>query len=334
MWERLHALMDRSPSVHDLRVHRLHLLEASRRLAAGVPLDDELAAEMRLAAGCELAAPVVLRKARAAYDGALVLVKGPELAARWPARATRPFADLDLIAGDAPRAQHALLAAGFEEVGDPAAYADIHHLRPLWWPGSPIVVELHSHPKWPEGLRAPATAELLAAAVPSALGLDGVGALPAPQHALLVAAHAWAHEPLARLGHLVDVAVVRAEADRAETAAVARAWGCARLWATTERAVDALLGDGRSSAVAVWARHLRSVRERTVLESHVLRLLAPMWGLPAGPAGRMSLTALLDEPRRARDEAWAAKARRARLAILNAGLARSEHDEALEARVR
>ena len=56
----------------------------------------------------------------------------------------RSFGDLDLLTDDAEAAQAALLAAGFQEVFEPEIYEDIHHLRPLWWPGLPLVVELHT----------------------------------------------------------------------------------------------------------------------------------------------------------------------------------------------
>ena len=59
-----------------------------------------------------LVAPALLKRAREAYDGPLLLVKGPELTARYPDGARR-FGDLDLVAGDAEEAQAALLAAGF-----------------------------------------------------------------------------------------------------------------------------------------------------------------------------------------------------------------------------
>lgn len=333
LWERIDELLERAPHVRALRFHRLELLEARRRRSAGLPALAELAAEAAQAVIADLAVPALLARARAACDGRLVLVKGPELALDYPGPGLRRFGDLDLLADDPAAAQAAMLASGFQEVGDPALYEDIHHLRPLGWPGLPLIVELHSRPKWPELLPAPPVAELLEAAVPSRLGVAGIETLPAAHHAVLVAAHSWAHEPLARIGHLVDLAVTLDRADRADVRAIARAWGARRAWDCTEAAVDAVVhGHGRSAAAAVWARHLRPVRERTVLESHLQEWLAPAWGLPAHRMPQALGRALRDELRRESAESWRTKLARSRIAVGNAGLARADHDLALEAR--
>jgi hypothetical protein len=333
MWERIDSLLERAPHTRALRFHRLELLEGRRRRAAGLALDAELAAAESLAAIADLAVPVLLAQARAAWDGPLVAVKGPEVALDYGGPRRRPFGDLDLLTSDAAAAQRALLAAGFQEVGEPSLYEDIHHLRPLWWPGLPLTIELHSRPKWPEGVPGPPVAELLDAAVPSRLGVAGVATLPPEHHAVLLAAHAWAHEPLARLGQLVDVAVTSRRADAGAAAALARRWRCSRLWRTTERAARAVVdGEGRSAAAAVWACHLRGARERTVLEAHLHEWLAPLWGLPAHRAPAAALRAIVEEARRDGPEGWHTKLARTRMALANAGTAQAEHDLALDAR--
>ena len=48
----------------------------------------------------------------------LILMKGPEAAARYPDPALRPFCDLDFLVDDPAAAHRALMAAGFVEVGD------------------------------------------------------------------------------------------------------------------------------------------------------------------------------------------------------------------------
>ena len=80
----------------------------------------------------------------------MILFKGMEVAARYPDPALRVFHDLDILVPDSAAAQARLIAAGFEEVGEPEIYEDIHHLRPLRSPGLPIVVEVHHAPKWPD----------------------------------------------------------------------------------------------------------------------------------------------------------------------------------------
>jgi hypothetical protein len=319
--------------VSALRHHRVELLEIRRRRAAGLELEPELAAHRTRAVTNDLAVQPMLARARAAWDGPLLLMKGPELALDYGAPGLRTFGDLDLLTDDAEAAQAALIAAGFQEVFDPEVYQDIHHLRPLWWPGMPLVIELHMRANWPRGIDGPTTEELLAAAVPGRLGVAGVNTLPPAHHTLLLAAHAWEHQPLGRLGNLVDVAVMLRRSDPAEVAALARRWGCSRLWRTTHAAVRAVVeGEGRSVAVSLWARHVSQVRERTVLEWHLKNLLSPAWGLSwrRAPArvGHQLAHSLTREGR----EPWRAKAGRARLAMQNAGIARSEHDLALRSR--
>jgi hypothetical protein len=331
MWDRIDTMLERAPHAEALRLHRVELLEAARRRRAGLDLGP-LAEDHAMAIADELAAIPLLARVRAAYDGPLVLFKGAEVALDYPAPLLRRFCDLDLITDDAESAQAALIAAGFEEVDDPEIYRDIHHLRPLWWPGLPLVVELHMRANWPAGIPGPSTEELLEAAVPSRLGVAGVDTLPPAHHTLALAAHAWSHQPLGRLGNLIDVAVMLDRTDPHEVEELAREWGCLRLWRTTHAAIRTVLeGDGRSAGVALWARHLAEVRERTVLEWHVKDLLAPMWGLPPARAvGAVRAEALATAaPEGA--ETWRAKLRRARLAIGNAGVARSQHNLVLQA---
>jgi hypothetical protein len=334
MWEHVDSLLADSQSpLSVLRVHRVELLEARRRRAAGLALEGDLIADATRVAVNEMAAPALLARVRAAYDGPLLLMKGPEVALDYGAPGLRSFGDLDFLTDDAPAAQAALLAAGFQEVFEPEIYEDIHHLRPLWWPGLPLVIELHTRPNWPAAIPGPTTEELLAAAVPSRLGVEGISTLPPEHHTLVLAAHAWEHQPLGRLGNLIDVAVVLRRSDEAEIDRLARQWGCRRMWRTTRAAVRAVVeGEGRSAGVVLWARHLRAARERTVFEWHVKDLLAPVWGLPPAVALAVVARRARATAGRVRREPWPAKLGRAVLALRNAGVPRSEHDLALEAR--
>jgi hypothetical protein len=321
MWEHVDSLLAATDSpLTVLRVHRVELLEARRRRAAGLPLEPDVIADETRVAVNEMAVPGLLARVRAAYDGPLVLMKGPEVALDYGAPGLRSFGDLDLLTDDAETAQAALIAAGFQEVFDADIYEDIHHLRPLWWPGLPLVIELHARPNWPAAIPGPSAAELLAAAVPCRLGVAGVMTLPPEHHTLVLAAHAWEHQPLGRLGNLIDVSVVLRRADEQAVMRLARRWGCARMWRTTRRAIRAVVdGEGHSAAVALWGRHLRGVRERTVFEWHVKDLLAPVWGQPA----RRVPGAILDEARRIQPgRSWHA--------LRNAGRPRSDYIERTE----
>ena len=320
-------LVERAGPGAALTLHRLEPLAARRLRVRGREVPEELAESERLGAAFALAAPVHLQRARAAVEGPLLVVKGPELAAGYPDDSLRVYRDLDLFALDAGGAQRALVAAGFVETGDPAYYAEAPHLRPLAWPGLPMELEVHGRPNWPRWLEPPPVAELFEDAVPSATGIDGVLA-PAPErHALLVAAHAWMHGPLERARDLVDVGLLAAEADRAELERLARAWGIEKLWAATLALVEGILLDGRPSrAQRGWARNLAALSERTVLERHLARWVGWYTAFPPGLAVRAMLDELRVDLLPEGDEGWRRKAFRSARAVRNAFVPRSEHD--------
>lgn len=329
LWKRVSAITDRSPSVEALRHHGVHLLAAADRRNRGLPVARELVEDCRRAALLTLSAPTLLRRVREAYDGRLVLIKGPELATAYPRAELRPFADVDLLADDPAAAQRALLAAGFVEVGDPARYRGAHHLRPLAWPQLPLAIELHrtvNHPKW---LSPPPTPELLALTRPSRTGVRGLhGPLPAA-HAVVVALHSWAHQPLRRLLDLIDLLAVLEPGQQAEAEQLAERWGVQRIWHKTLSAAEALLGHQTSSlALSVWARHLPEVRERTVLETHIARWVGPRCGPRGGPGRSVGGASLVfaSAARPRSGESWGQALGRTRLAVANAFRPQSEHD--------
>ncbi len=275
LWANVARLIERAPRESDLRFHGVELLAAQQDRKLGRTPALHTIAATRTAAATSLIAPLVLQRALAAVSGRVVLMKGPEIAEHYEDSLTRPYRDIDLLVEDAEAAWNAMVEAGFEPTGDPELYVGIHHLRPLVLPGLPLVVEVHHDPKWLDGT-APPTAELLETAVPSATGIPGLLTLEPARHAVVLAVHAWAHVPLSRLGRLIDVAAVSQGVDRSETAAIARAWDVERLWRVTQATIDSLLGQrSRPLAGRIWARHLWSIRERTVLERHLERGLAP-----------------------------------------------------------
>ena len=326
LWSSVDRLVDRAPRQSDLYNHRLELFGARRLRSKGRPVPAELVVLERRSAAIALSVPALLKRVRAATDVPLLLFKGPEVAARYPDPTLRIFRDLDLIAADAGEAQRALLAAGFEEVGDPELYRDIHHLRPLRWPGLPLVVELHSRPKWVEPLTAPSTAALFEDAQPDSTGAGLLAPSPA-RHAVLLAVHSWAHEPLRILRDLVDVAAVSAEAPAEEIEQVARGWGVERLWSTTAAARDCVFFGGfRPRPLRIWARNLEHVRERTVLEEHTQRWLSDFSALPFRVALARTRRTLARELTPDRGEGWRRKLSRSRLAVRNAARRRSDHE--------
>lgn len=295
LWPAAAAMIDRAGSLDALRAHRLQLLAASLWASDGRMVPENLMADRRRAVSMALAAPSMLARVRDSYDGRLLLFKGPEVAACYPDRGARYFHDLDLIADDAPAAQRALVAAGFVEQEFPGGWPDIHHLRPLNWPGLPLDIEVHSRPKLPDWLPAPRAEELMERAVPSATGIDGVLSPDPVAHALLLAAHGWGHRPLGRLGDHVDIAAVLPFARWPEAAALARSWGWGELWDLTAATGAAVLrGERAPTLVRTLGRHLLEVRDLTVSEFHALRILGPALAVPRRRAAGVLRDRVLD----------------------------------------
>ena len=262
-----------------------------------------------------------------AVDEPVVLMKGPEVAQWWQDPLTRSYRDLDVLVEDSEATWHRLHEAGFQPTGDPALYLGIHHLRPLVWPGLPLVVEVHHQPKWLDDAAAP-TAELLRTAVPSATGIPGLLALEPARHAVALAVHAWAHVPLGRLCRLVDVAALAQGADRAELVRIARAWDVERLWRTTQATIDSLFAGRRRPLVGhIWARHLWDAREPTVLERHLERWLGAFSGFPPARAAATTRKNLSHQFALAEGETRPQMIRRSARAAADAFKRLSDHDD-------
>jgi hypothetical protein len=332
-WVGVDRLVDATPDLERLRVNRLHLLAARRWRALGREIPDDLLAAERRSVLMSLLVPEVLSRIRAASDGPLVVHKGPEVALRYPDPHLRPYIDLDVLVPDATGVQQSLIAAGFLPVGDPAAYVASPHRQPVELPGLPLHVEVHEAPNWPRWLAPAPTAELLAAAVPSSHGIDGVLTLAPSHHALVVAVHAWAHGPLSRVGDLVDVRAMSEGLDAAELDTLADRWGIGRLWRTTGAAASTVLDGGRRTwALTSWARNLAGIRERTVLEYHVGRWLAPFSAVPTHAALRVMAQEIGRDLRPRPDEEWGQKLGRTGQAVRRARVRKSQHDEELSRR--
>jgi Uncharacterised nucleotidyltransferase len=332
LWASVDRLIDSAPGLEQLRWHRIELLAARRWRELGRPIPADLIEEAHRVGLTAIMTPLFLEKVRAACEGPLVLIKGAEVAARYPEPTLRPSYDIDLLVPQAAAVQAALIAGGFQPVGPEEHYRDTHHLRPLSFPGMPLYIEVHSTPKWPAGLVPPSTEELVESAVPSSLDIDGILSLRPTHHTLVLAAHAWAHDPLGRLSYLIDVAAVAQGVDPVELNALARRWTLTELWKTTAATVDALLLERRQHTVPLrlWARHLRTARQQTVLEMHLTRLLSPFWGLPLPAALPSSAASLIGEFRRTPGESWGRKIKRAARALGDASIERSAHDRALD----
>lgn len=327
LWRAVDELVD-DATVAGILAHKLGPLAAGRWRALGRDVPKALADEERAASFALLSASGLLRRIREVGDGPLILLKGPELALRYPP-AGRRFGDIDLLAPDAHALHQALQQHGFEEVPEPDFdHSEHHHLVPLRWPVVPLLVEIHEFPNWPPRLKAPPLAEILEAAGPSATGVDGVSAPHPLHHALILAAHAWRHEPLQTLRDLLDVAAMSVDQDSRELERTADAWNVGRIWRSTKGANDRLFSHGpRTPALRVWGRHLESVRERSGSEVHLQRVLSPWWGLPPRLAALETLEGLKESAAPLSGEGWNGKLRRVARTLRNPGGRRGSRPE-------
>jgi Uncharacterised nucleotidyltransferase len=323
LWSAVDKLLEDVP-VERIRGHKLGPLAARLRRGTGRPVAPALAADERGAAAAVVMARPLLEQIRSLCDGGLVLAKGPEVARLYPGSA-RTFGDLDLYATEAVAAHRALIEAGYVEVDDPEVFIDHHHLRPLKAPTVGLRVELHTRPDWPVATK-PRVEEIFEGAIPAGVGVAGISAPDPVHHALMLAAHAWKHNPLHTLRDLVDIAAVSAGLSDAQLAKNAESWGLAKVWRTTRAAVEALFEGGPVTVpLRTWAGHLRSVRERTVVEDHLMRWLHVFWELPPRAA-----VLDLQEPLRLTflplpGESWQEKLVRTRRSITHPGEPMSRH---------
>ena len=127
----------------------------------------------------------------------------------------------------------------------------------------------------------------------------------------------------------MDVGALRVETDPAELERLARGWELTRLWHTTPPASTRFLRGDQTWPLRLWATHLAELREQTVLETHLERLLSPMWGYPPPIAARRVGSALANEIRPAWDEGWDEKVRRSAAAVRRAFAPITEHQRKL-----
>lgn len=330
-WSVLPRLLDRAPSVADLRSHRLELLHAALLRERGLDVSAELAGRARTAQLATVSATALLGRIRGLCSGPLLLLKGPEVAARYPRPGLRPFGDVDLLVPDPTTVQRDLEEAGFVGVGDELDWDELHHMRRVASPDGLFAVEIHKHPKWIPGLEPPPVEILLDGAVPSATGVDGVLAPSPAAHAVLLAAHAWAERPLGCIGDLLDVVtMLRDDAAPREAEELARVLGVERVWHATTVACATLFDGGRSSwPLRTWARHLTATRGQTVVESHLQRVLMPFSAYSPAGAARAAGQGIARTIGPHGEESWAQKLRRARRALRHAFVRRSEHERRL-----
>jgi hypothetical protein len=324
LWQSVDRLLH-GASIDGIRAHKLGALAARLLRRRGEPVPPPLAGDERGAAAAVVMARSLLEQIRSLSEGPLVVFKGPEVARLYPGSA-RTFGDVDLFTPNAHAVQRALVAAGLLEMDDPDVFRDHHHLRPLKSPRVGLMVEIHTAPLWPEGMKPPPLEEIVERSVPSGIGVEGLSAPDPVHHALILAAHAWNHDPLRTLRDLVDIAAMSAGCAGTELEQAAEAWGIPRIWRTTRAAIRALLEGGPATVpLRIWARHLGSVRERTVLDNHLMRWLHAFWELPPRAAVADLRTAFRLTLLPMAGESWGEKLARTGRGIRHPGERMSSH---------
>lgn len=187
-------------------------------------------------------------------------------------------------------------------------------------------MEIHKAPAWPGSAEPPALGEIVERARPSGLAVEGISTPDPVDHALLLAAHAWVHEPLHTLRDLLDVSAVSAGVATDELERAARAWQIGRIWRTTSDAANALFAAGRPTLpIRTWGRHLAPVRERTVLDNHLQRWLHTFSELPLHSALITVAETLRLEVLPTPEESWHDKLVRVRHAVTHPQAPVSRH---------
>lgn len=329
LWQGLDRLLDAAPPDANLHVHGLGPLAAWWLREQGEEAPEALEEQSRRSAYGTVTAAPLLRRIRAVIDGPIVVIKGPEIAALYPRPALRPYGDLDVLVEDLSRAASRLVEAGFELVG-PAdrILPGHHHDQPLRLKGLALAVELHRNPGWLSWQQRPTNVEVFARSVASVTGVEGVSAMPAADHALLLAAHSWRHGPYHSYMHLIDIALAREAADRGEVERLAQEWGLNGVWASTNRAIESVFfgeGEWPKGIDRVWSRHLLEMRERSLLEYYAAYWLKGL----AAPSVRTRSRAVFDDVRFSfTTHPWQTprgKAKRIGEALLRARKPASEH---------
>lgn len=281
IWAAVDRLVDQATDEAGLLAHGLDLWAAQRWYEAGRDVPPYFLAHERAAVMATLSVPSQLAWIRDLLDGPIVLLKGPEVAARYPDPALRPFGDLDLLVANADEAQQRLIAAGCIEISEKRP----HHFPTLQCPGSLLSIEIHERPNGPDWATIP-TEELFATAVPSTLAVDGIMTVSPAQHAVLLAAHSWHHEPFRRLIDLLDIAAMSQDSTSDELDDLAKRWGLSRIWKITNCAIDAISAGEppRASVCRFLGSHLWEARERSPVEIGIALHAIPFWA-PFTPQG-------------------------------------------------
>lgn len=275
LWTSLDRIIDAAPDSAALRTHGLGPIAAWRMRQRGEPVPKEIERLALGAAYASVTAAPLLQKVIDILQEPVLVLKGPEVARLYPERTLRTYGDLDLLVMDLPRAERALIDAGFTELAPGSKVPGKHHDSPLQFAGLALAIELHRDPGWLPWVTPPSHRELLSSPFESSTRVSGAVALSMEQQALYLANHAWRHGPYTSLIHLVDIELIRQQADPAAINALARSWGLERIWRHHCDAIDWFIyqnGSPPSPIHRLWARHLNTLDERSEFGFYISRI--------------------------------------------------------------
>ncbi len=297
IWPAVYRVIDEHPDVERLIRHGVGLLAGADWADCGISVPEELRHSRMTQAALGLESRGLVRSLRQDTDGPLVLLKGLDVAAHYPAVELRQSLDVDVLVDDAVATQRALLAAGWQTKATPGFHEEpernesLHQLCPLLRPPFSLPLEVHRRPNAPTWLPPLPTTEIIEAARPSAIDVDGVLSPCVEHHALVVLAHSWATQPFARFSELIDFALLLESSDMPTVRAVARRWRMTRLLDLGLRTIDSLL-HGRQPApwvVRSFAGHLLDLSEPSRRRSQVNRYAASAFVAPIPDAARAAI---------------------------------------------
>lgn len=271
LWDNLDTVINEFPDASSLGAQGLGGIAAWRIRQRGEVVPEALARYERGAAFAAVTAAPLLTQIIQTLGEEVLVLKGPENAALYPARTLRTYGDLDLLVPDLLTAETMLTANGFHLSANPA-HIEIygrHHDSALVHPQLSLAIEFHRHPGWLAWSTPPSNRELFRSSVPSVTGVPGARALPPTWHILHLLSHAWRHNPYSSLIHLVDIEILRQHVDPDELQATATYWGLENVLSRTFAAIDRLIYREpipESPLDRIWARHLREHRSQTLAE--------------------------------------------------------------------
>lgn len=309
----IETVLERAVDPEAANAQGLRLLLLDREVERGQELPKKQRDARYLAHLLKPVSVALLARIRAAVEGPLIIIKGPEVSAHYPRPGLRSWCDLDIIAEDAAAVWEQLKAAGFSG-GARSEGHDHRHEPPLSLPGYRLTVEVHRTIPLPLWGRSPDWSWLLRHTYPARSGSGFLAPVP-ELHAVIIAAHAWAHSPFRSLRDSLDQELLLLDGDPAVAKALADELGVGRLWDAERRLADNVFRDRPigGNLTRMLTSDLRSCRLQS--RRHILLSLCtgPMFAddlLSGVRAARSSASKALHPE--SGSYAWSAKRLRAR----------------------